>query len=68
MDPSPHTFSFLSFFWWDWGLNSELYSCKAGALTLEPHFALVMLEMGLENYLPGLALNHDSPNLSLISS
>jgi hypothetical protein len=34
------------------------------------HFSLVILEMGggLENYLPGLALNHDPSNLSLPSS
>jgi hypothetical protein len=24
-------------FWWDWGLNSGLRACKAGALPLEPH-------------------------------
>jgi hypothetical protein len=23
-------------FWWDWGLNLGLCSCKAGALPLEP--------------------------------
>jgi hypothetical protein len=32
---------FLSFFLffseWDWGLNSELWVCKAGVLLLEPH-------------------------------
>jgi hypothetical protein len=24
-------------FWWDWGLNSGLYGCKAGAPPLQPH-------------------------------
>jgi hypothetical protein len=23
-------------FWWDWGLNSVLCTCKAGTLPLEP--------------------------------
>jgi hypothetical protein len=25
------------FFWWDWGLNSGLQACKAGALLLKSH-------------------------------
>jgi hypothetical protein len=42
---------------WDWGLNSGLDACKAGAhkadtLPLEPHFpdhfSLVILEMGCQ--------------------
>jgi hypothetical protein len=24
------------FFWWDWGLNSELWACKAGKHTFSP--------------------------------
>jgi hypothetical protein len=28
---------FFFFFWWDRGLNSELSTCKAGTLLLEPH-------------------------------
>jgi hypothetical protein len=40
-------FSLLLLFW-DWGLNSGLCTCKAGALLLEAHlhFALVILGMG----------------------
>jgi hypothetical protein len=38
------------------GLNLGLCTCKAGTLLLEPHlqshFVLVILEMGLKNYLP----------------
>jgi hypothetical protein len=38
------------FFLWDWGLNSELCSCKTGALLFDPHFhstvVLVILEIG----------------------
>jgi hypothetical protein len=34
-----------------WGLNSGLHTCKTGAIP-PVHFALVVLEMGLENYLP----------------
>jgi hypothetical protein len=42
------------------GLNSELLICKAGSLPLElhkllAHFAQAILEMGLANYLLGLA-------------
>jgi hypothetical protein len=56
-------------FWWDWGLNSGLYTYIAGALLLEPHalpvhVALVILEMG-----GGLMTsNRDPPDLSLPSS
>jgi hypothetical protein len=32
------------------------------------HFALIILEMSLRNCLPGLALNFDSPVLSLPGS
>jgi hypothetical protein len=31
------------FFWWDWGLNSGLCICKAGALQLEPHFQSILV-------------------------
>jgi hypothetical protein len=59
-------------FSWDWGLNSELYACKAGALLLEAHLESILLWLfwrrGLVNYLPRLALNYDPPNLSLPSS
>jgi hypothetical protein len=30
-------------FWWDWGLNSGLYSCKAGTLLLDPPLILLWL-------------------------
>jgi hypothetical protein len=37
-------------FWWDWGLNSELHTCKAGVLSLQSHLQsilpLVILEIG----------------------
>jgi hypothetical protein len=40
----------LHYFLWDWGMNSGLHICKAGALQLESqplvHFALVILEVG----------------------
>jgi hypothetical protein len=42
---------------------------KAGALLLEPHLQSILLWLflswGLENYLPALAWNCDSPDLSL---
>jgi hypothetical protein len=54
----------MSLFWQYWGLNSRL---QAGALPLEPlHQPFSVL--GLMNYLPGLALNHDPPDLCLPSS
>jgi hypothetical protein len=56
----------------NWGLNSGLGTCKAGALLLEPHlqspvhFALVILEMGWPQELfDRLALNHEPPDPSL---
>jgi hypothetical protein len=52
-------------------LNSRLRACKAGALLLESlsvHFVLVILEIDLKKYLPGLASNLDPPTLSLPSS
>jgi hypothetical protein len=54
-------------FWWDWGLDSGLHSCKVGTLPLEPLLQSILLWL-FWNYLPWLALNHDSPNLSLPSS
>jgi hypothetical protein len=60
------------FFWWEWGLNSGLCTCKACTLPLEPHLQSIFLclfwRWSLSIYLPGLALNHDPPNLSLPSS
>jgi hypothetical protein len=31
------------FSWWDWGLNSQLHTCKAGALLLKPHLQSILL-------------------------
>jgi hypothetical protein len=36
-------FLFQYFFWWDWGLNSELCICKAATLLLEPHLQHMLL-------------------------
>jgi hypothetical protein len=33
----------LFFFWWTWGLNSQLCTCKAGALPLEAHLQSILL-------------------------
>jgi hypothetical protein len=60
-------------FGWEWGLNSGLCTCKDGTVLLELYlqaiFALIILDNGgLTNYLRGLVLNHDPPNLSLPSS
>jgi hypothetical protein len=68
-----YTIYLTIFFWWDWRLNLGLCASKAGALPLEPHlqsiFALVIFGDGLfVSYLPGLALNCNSPDLSLPTS
>jgi hypothetical protein len=46
-----------------------LHTYKSGALRLEPKlqsiFAMVILEMGSHDHLSGLALNRDSPDVSL---
>jgi hypothetical protein len=34
--------------WWDWGLNSGLHTCKAGALLLQPHLQFILLWLFLE--------------------
>jgi hypothetical protein len=45
-------------------VKQEFFSCASPV-----HFALVILEMGnLTNYLAGLPLNHDPPDLSFLSS
>jgi hypothetical protein len=68
----PDSSHLFIFFWWDWGLNSRLHTCKACFLPLEPQLQFVLLWLfcrwGLLNYLPGLALNSDFPSLSLPSS
>jgi hypothetical protein len=65
-------FTSFFFFWWDWGFNSALCTWKVGTLPLEPHLQSLLLWLfgdgGLTNYLPGLALNCDLPDLSLPSS
>jgi hypothetical protein len=38
-----HFEGFLFVFWWDWSLNSELHTYKAGALPLEPHLQFILL-------------------------
>jgi hypothetical protein len=62
---------FFFSFWCNWGLNSGLYTCNTGTLQLEPYlspFFLIILDMEYWNYLPRLASNLDSPDLSLPSS
>jgi hypothetical protein len=54
--------NFVYLFWWDWGLHSTARA------TTPVHFALVILETGLQNYLPRLTSNCDPPDLSLPSS
>jgi hypothetical protein len=51
MDPQTFLLYFY-FFWWDWGLNSGLCTCKTGGPPFESHppvqyFALVILKMEL---------------------
>jgi hypothetical protein len=69
--PSIHPSS-LSLFWYDWNLNSGLATCKTGALSLElqPQSILLWLfwRWGLASYLSMLALNHDPPDIGLLSS
>jgi hypothetical protein len=59
------------FFWWNWGLNSGLHTCKAGttAWATPPfHFVLVILEMGSLELFARLASNFDPSDPSLLSS
>jgi hypothetical protein len=43
VDGYPHDWPIFStdylfiYFWWDWGLNSQLCMCKADALWFQPH-------------------------------
>jgi hypothetical protein len=59
-------------FRWDWGLNSELCDCKAGALPLELHVQSVLLWLFWKWRSPELfdllALNHDPPDLGFPSN
>jgi hypothetical protein len=63
-------FCFVSFFWWDWGLNSgHLQSRRSTTWALPPvHFVLIILRWDLANYLPKLAWKLDPPYLSFPSS
>jgi hypothetical protein len=60
---------FICLFIFLMGLRFEL---KAGALPLEPHIQSILLWLlwswGLVNFLTGLALNYNPPDLSLPSS
>jgi hypothetical protein len=62
----------IFFFLWNWRLNSGFHNCKAVTLPLEPHLQSILLWLfwrwGFWNYLPGLALNRNPPDLSLPSS
>jgi hypothetical protein len=51
----------FSYFWWNWGWNSWLH-----ALLLEPHLWSILLQLFWRrgSLKPGLALNHDPPDLS----
>jgi hypothetical protein len=55
-----------------WGVNSGPHVCQAYALPLEPlHqlcFVLHILEIGFYELLAKLALNHNPPDLYLLSS
>jgi hypothetical protein len=63
---------FCFVFWWDWDLDSGLQVYKQSLYCLShtsSPFALVILEMGIsQSICLRLALNHDSPNLSLSNS
>jgi hypothetical protein len=53
-------------------LNSRLCAHEAGTLLLEPCLQFILLWLfwrwGLENYLSGLTLNRDPPDLRLLSN
>jgi hypothetical protein len=55
-----------------WDLNLRLHTYKAGLYCLShassPFSFWLFCRWGFMNYLPGLALNHDPPDLSLPSS
>jgi hypothetical protein len=53
---------------WDWDLNSGLCTCKSGALWLQSILLWLFWRWSLKNYLPGLALNCNPPDLSLPST
>jgi hypothetical protein len=56
------------------GMGFELRAshCKESALSLKPHLQSILLwlfwRLDLVNYLSGLTLNHEPPNLSLPGS
>jgi hypothetical protein len=49
------------------GLQKQVLYYLSHTSSPPTHFALVVLEMGCQIYLPGLALNHNPPDLSLPS-
>jgi hypothetical protein len=72
IEPNCRSFLLL-FFRWNWGLNSGLHTHKAGALPLCPlHLQSILHRLfwrwGLSNYLPRVASNHNTPNLSFPNS
>jgi hypothetical protein len=58
-DAALRSFFSVVCFWWDLGLHSGLYTCKAGTLLLEPHFQPISFWLfwrwGFMHCLPRLA-------------
>jgi hypothetical protein len=52
---------------WNWGMNSWLHVCKAGALPLEPQLQPIFGDESHELFAQA-GLNQDSLDLSLLSS
>jgi hypothetical protein len=36
------SYLFICLFWWDWGLKTGLWACKAGTLLIEPHLLSIL--------------------------
>jgi hypothetical protein len=53
-------------------VGQGFHACKVGTVLLEPHLQPILLQLfwrwNLKDYLPGLASNHNPPDLSLPSS
>jgi hypothetical protein len=65
------TFTQNYYFLWDWNLNSGFHVARQAVCHLNhisSIFLLLFWRQSLTNYLQGLALNHDSFDLSLPSS